>query len=97
MDENTVRESAQAHGDAVVAGNFDVAGKDLTAASGAQAPDVMKALPRGVTKAEVTSIEGGDDGMVVGIRYSNEDSATTVASTWQDVDGTPKIVNLEVL
>lgn len=96
MDENTVRESAQSHGDAVVAGDFATAGATLTAGAAAVAPAVMKALPRTLTKAEIDSVEPQGDGFVVLIRYSNDQDSAVVASTWAAVDGAAKIVGLEV-
>lgn len=97
MDESTVRNFAQEHGDAVVAGDFTTAGRTLTPESSNAAPGVMKALPRQLTKAEVESVEPQGDGFVARIRYSNDTEATVVASTWASVDGEPKIVGLEVL
>jgi hypothetical protein len=96
VDEVTLRERAQAHGDAVVAQDFATAGSDLTKESAATAGAVMQALPRGLTSAAIDTIEAEGDGFVVGIRYSNDSESKTVASTWADVDGDAKIVKLEV-
>ena len=96
MDETTVRERAAAHGQAVVDRDFGKAGSDLTGDAEAHAPDVMKQLPRPTTSAEVVGVETRDDEIVCLIRYGGADSETTVASTWRDVDGTPRIVQLAV-
>ncbi len=97
MDESTVRETAQSHGDAVVAGDFATAGAALTPESSAAAPAIMKALPRPLTKAEVDAVEPQGDGFVARIRYSGEGESVVIASTWAEVDGAAKIVSLEVL
>lgn len=96
MDETTVRERAQAHGQAVVDRDFGRAGSDLTGNAEADAPDVMKQLPRPTTSAEVVSVETRGDEIVCHILYGGEGAETTVASTWRDVDGTPRIVELAV-
>ena len=96
MDESTVRQHAEAHGNAVVAGDLKAAGSDLTPEAAAQAPGVMGKLPRPTTAAEVQKLETVGDEVVVHILYKGADSDATVVSTWADRDGRPKIVNLEV-
>jgi hypothetical protein len=96
MDETTVRERAQAHGQAVVDRDFGKAGSDLSGDAEAQAPGVMQQLPRPTTSAEVVGVEADGDDLVCLIRYAGGGSETTVASTWRDVDGTPRIVALAV-
>jgi hypothetical protein len=96
MDETTVREHAEAHGQAVVDRDFGKAGSDLSGGAEAQAPDVMRQLPRPTTSSEVVSVETRGDEVVCLIRYGGESSETMVASTWRDVDGTPRIVDLAV-
>ena len=96
MDETTVREHAEAHGQAVVDRDFGKAGGDLTGDAEAQAPDVMRQLPRPTTSCEVVSVETRGEEVVCLLRYGGEGAETTVASTWRDVDGTPRIVDLAV-
>jgi hypothetical protein len=94
MDESAVRERADAHGQAVAAGDLNRAGGDLTKEAMAEAGSVMKALPRPVTGAEIESVESAGDGYVVLIRYSGADSDVKVRSRWVDDEGTPKIAEL---
>ena len=96
MDETTVRERAEAHGQAVVDRDFGKAGGDLHGEAEAQAPGVMQQLPRPTTSAEVVGVEADGDDLVCLIRYGGDDAETTVASTWREVDGTPRIVALAV-
>jgi hypothetical protein len=97
MDENTVRDQAEAHGRATVAGDLDTAGKDLTKDAMAGAGAVMKAMPDPLTSSEVDSIEATDQGYMVKIRYAGNDSSITVRSRWVEQDGRPRIVELSVV
>lgn len=97
MDEETVRQHAEAHGQAIVAGDIKKAGSDLNQAAMQQAPNVMKALPRPATHASVESVTEKDDGYVARILYTGEDSAATVASTWVEEGGRPVISSLEIV
>jgi hypothetical protein len=96
MDESAVREHADAHGQAVAAGDLNRAGGDLTKEAMASAGSVMKSLPRPVTGAEVRSIESAGDAYIVLIRYAGDDSEVMVRSRWIDEDGTPKIAELSL-
>lgn len=96
MDEAIVKERAQKHGDAIAAGDIATAVADLTPAAQGQGPGVMKALPNPLTGATVESVEAEGDHLVVTIRYSGEEDHTDVASTWQEIEGKPMIVHLEV-
>ncbi len=94
MDETTVRESANAHAQAIVAGDLGRAGSDLSPEAMESAGTVMKQMPRPVTAAEVVSVESDGDAMVCRILYSGDESEATVASRWQERNGEPKIVLL---
>src|SRR5688500_10092330 len=97
MDESTVKQHAETHGNAVVAGDLRTAGADLTPEVASQAQAVMGKLPRPTTGAEVLKVESaGDDAVLAHILYKGADSETTVISTWADRDGRPMIVNLEI-
>jgi hypothetical protein len=97
MDESTIRDRAEAHGKATVAGDLRTAGSDLTKAAMAQAGDVMKAMPDPLEASEVTSVTADGDAFVAQIRYSGGGSETLVESRWSDEGGTPKIAALKVL
>jgi hypothetical protein len=97
MDESTVRDRAEAHGKATVAGDLRVAGADLTKEAMSQAGDVMKAMPDPLESSEVTSVQTDGAEFVAQIRYAGGGSETMVESRWADRDGTPKIVSLKVL
>lgn len=97
-DENAVRDEAERHADATVKGDFKTAGASLTETARGQAGGVMQAMPGKLTAWEIagTSIDTNGN-WLVDIRYTGESGDTLVRSTWDDVEGTPMITNLEVL
>ena len=97
MDENLVRQRAEAHGQATVAGDLKRAGSDLTPEAMAQAPGVMRSMPSPLTASEVTELATSGDECAATIRYVGESGEAIVASRWAERDGELKIVNLEVL
>ena len=97
MDTTEVRSEAERHANATVAGDFKTAGASLTETAMGQAGGVMKAMPGKLTAYEIASVTEEGDGCVADIRYTGENGNVTVRSTWAEVDGAPKITNLEVL
>ena len=96
MDEGSVRQKAEAHGEAMVAGDVNKAGGDLTKEAMAGAGAVMKEIPRQIDSAEVTDVSAAGDGFAVLIKYSGEGKDVTVRSVWIDRDGDPKIAELSL-
>jgi hypothetical protein len=97
MDEQTVREAAETHARATVERDYGTAGSYLSDDAKAVAGEVMQAMPRPLVGCEVESVEATADGFTANIRYTGDDGATTVASHWEDVDGNPTIVGLDVV
>ncbi len=97
MDESTVRESAETHAQATVERDYEVAGSYLTDDVKATVGEVMRAMPRRLTSAEIVSVDVSGSGAMCSIRYAGEEGATTVESRWEDVDGRPMIVGLDVV
>ncbi len=97
MDEATVRESAETHARATVERDYTVAGSYLTEEVTATVGEVMKAMPRSLSSGEVLDVDVSGDAATCRIRYAGDEGATTVESRWQDVDGRPMIVALEVV
>lgn len=97
MDEQTVRERAQAHGDAVVRNDLKAAGGDLSSEALKVAQDVMGQLPRPVEAAEVSEVRSDGAAVVAVIRYRGGSEAKVVESRWEERDGTPKIVDLQIV
>jgi hypothetical protein len=97
VDENTIREHAANHGKATVAGDLKTAGRDLTPEAVEQAPGVMKAMPKSLSDADITSVERDGNAYVAVIEYSGGGESTKVASRWEEREGRPRIVDLKVL
>jgi hypothetical protein len=97
MDEATVRAAAEEHANATVAKDFKTAGSTLTKEAGAQAGDVMKAMPGELTGCAIKDVSTAGDEVIVTITYRGAEGETTVESRWGEVDGRPMITNLAVL
>ncbi len=97
MDESTVRESAETHARATVERDYTVAASYLTDDVKANVGEIMKAMPRSLTSGEVLDVDVSDDAATCRIRYAGGERATTVESRWQEVDGQPRIVALDVV
>ena len=97
MDEATVREAAETHAQATVERDYGTAGSFLSKEMMAAAGDVMKQMPGRLTEAEVLTAEPAGNGFSARIRYTGNEGSTTVESLWQEVDGRPKIVALDVV
>jgi hypothetical protein len=92
MEEAPMRKIAEAHGQAVVDGDFDAVAADLVPEMRPALPEVAKLLPQPVTGADVIRLDIEDDHAIVEIRYSNDEKSLTLRSRWEDVDGRPLIV-----
>jgi hypothetical protein len=97
VDEDSIREHAANHGKATVAGDLKTAGRDLTPEAVEQAPGVMKAMPKSLSDADITSVERDGSAYVAVIEYSGGGESTKVASRWEEREGRPRIVDLKVL
>lgn len=97
MDESEVREHAEAHANAVQAGDLRRAASDLTDEAKQNAPTVMKALPRPITGTSIESVTEEEDAYVARILYNGDESKATVASRWVDQGGRPMIASLEIV
>jgi hypothetical protein len=97
MDENSVREHAEAHAQAVVQGDLGKAAADLTDEVKQSAPEVMKQLPRPATSASIEAVTAEGDEFVAHIKYSGENASATVASRWAEQSGRPMITRLDIV
>jgi hypothetical protein len=97
MDEQTVREAAETHAQATVERDYGTAGSYLSKEMMGQAGEVMQAMPKPLTASEIVSVEESGGAFTARILYSGDEGATTVDSRWEDVDGSPTIVGLEVV
>lgn len=96
MTEETVgraRAHAQAHAEAVLAGDTDALIADFAEEARPLMRVLGKALPQPVTGAEVLTVSEGADGVVAEIRYDGAEEPVVVRSTWADRDGRLRIVD----
>jgi hypothetical protein len=94
MDESIVRRRAEAHAEAVVAGDLRRAASDLAETAREGASGVMAKLPRPLVGADVVSVDQTGEEAVARIRYFGDGAETIVASRWADRGGRPMIVVL---
>ena len=97
MDEDRVRASAQAVGDALVAGNIEGAIEHLSDELKRNLGEVVAMLPLPATEATVESIERGGSSVVVVVRVVGETDEVQLQTRWKDRDGEPKIVEVSHL
>ena len=97
MDENDVRSSALAVGDALVAGNVDGAIEYLSDELQRNPGEVVAMLPLPATEATIVSIERAPSAFVVVTELVGETSDTQLQMRWKDRDGQPRIVEVSHL
>jgi hypothetical protein len=97
VDVGRVRALAEAHGRAMAEGNLRRAASDLDDAARAQSAEVMRAVPRSIDIAEVTSVEASGGNVVVRTHYAGGGAEATVEARWEERDGHPRIVDLRVV
>ncbi len=97
MDGTLVRQRAEAHSQATVAGDLKRAGSDLDKSAYGPAGVVMKQMPQDLSGCEVSEARSEGEEWVVSIRYTGATDSATVESRWAERDGVPKIVDLKVV
>jgi hypothetical protein len=97
MDEQAVREHAQAHLDALIAGDVDRALQDLSNELRSQPGELMAMLPLPLTSAEIESVEKGGSGYAAVLHLVGETDETRLQTRWKDRDGRPTIVEVSHL
>jgi len=97
MDENTVRSSVQAVGDALVAGNIDTVIGYLSAELQRNPGEIVAMLPLPATSTEIVSVEHATSAVVVVMRVVGETADDELQTRWKDRDGEPRIVEVSHL
>ena len=97
MDEDDVRASAQAVGDALVAGDVDTAIGFLSEELKRNTGEVVALLPLPATEASVVSVDHPTSTYVVVMRVVGENSEVELQTRWKDRDGSPRIVEVSHL
>jgi len=97
MDEQQVRERAEAVCAALVAGDVERMSEDVSDQLRQNLGEVVALLPLPATEATVESIEHGGAAYVVVVRLVGENEEVRVQSRWKDRDGHPTIVEMSHL
>ena len=92
MDEQAVREHAQNHIDALVAGDVDRAIQDMSRELRANLGEIMAMLPLPLTAADIESIDMTGAGYKAVLHLVGETTETRLETRWKDRDGRPTIV-----
>jgi hypothetical protein len=97
MDEQNVRQHAQAHADAVVRGDMDAVASDLVEPLRPALAQLAPLFPQPVTSADVTRLDVEAQHAVAQITYRGDDKELVIESRWEEQDGRPMIVAAEPL
>jgi len=92
MDEQSVREDAQAVCDALVAGDIDRAIESLSQELRRNLGEVLALLPLPANDATVESVDLGGASYTVVLRLAGESEEVLIQTRWKDRDGRPTIV-----
>ena len=97
MDEQAVREHAQGHLDALIAGDVGRALEDLSSQLRSQPGELMAMLPLPLTSAEVESVDKAGAGYTAVLHLVGETDETRLETRWKERDERPTIVEVSHL
>lgn len=92
MDQEAVRAHAQAHCDALVAGDVDAAAAELSEELRSNIGPLLAQLPLPLTEATVESVEQGGTAFICILRLVGESEEVRLQTRWKERDGQPTIV-----
>jgi hypothetical protein len=92
MDQQAVRDRAQAQCEALLAGEIDRAAEDLSQELHSNMGSFVTLLPLPLTEATVESVEPGGKGYVAVLRLVGESETVMLQTRWKDRDGKPTMV-----
>jgi hypothetical protein len=92
MDEQAVREHAQAYADALLAGDIGKAAEEMSRELQHSLGPIVSMLPMPMTEASIESIESTPTGYKVILHQVGEGDTLRLETRWKDRDGRPTIV-----
>lgn len=92
MDEQAVREHAQAHCDALLAGDIGKAAEEMSPQLRSNLGPIVAMLPMPLTEATVESVHMGGSGWLVVLHLVGEHETVRLETRWKDRDGRPTMV-----
>ena len=97
MEEQDVRERAEALCAALVAGDVGRATEDFSKELRENLGEVLVLLPLPATEATIESVDGGGSGFVVVLRLVGETEEVLIQTRWKERDGRPTLIELSHL
>ena len=97
IDEQAVREHAQGHLDALIAGDVDRALQDLSKELRSQPGELMAMLPLPLRSGEIESVEMAGSSYTAVLHLVGETDETRLQTRWKDRDDQPTIVEVSHL
>jgi hypothetical protein len=92
IDDDVIREHAQALCDALVAGDMDLVTADFSPELRKNLGEVLALLPLPSTEAAVQSVDHRGSGFDAVLRLVGESEEVLVQTRWKDRDGRPTVV-----
>jgi hypothetical protein len=92
MDEQAVREHAQATCDALLAGDIGKAAEQMSKELRSSLGPIVAMLPMPMTEASIESIESTPTGYKAVLHLVGEGDTLRLETRWKDRDGQPTIV-----
>jgi hypothetical protein len=92
MDEQAVRQPAQAYCDALLAGDIGKAAEQMSKELRSNLGPIVAMLPMPITEATVESVEMARTGYLAVVRLVGEGDPLRLETRWKDRDGRPTIV-----
>jgi hypothetical protein len=92
MDQDAVRERAQALCEALVAGDIERATADFSTELRRNLGEVIALLPLPASAAVVESVDHTGSGYTVVLRVTGETDEAQIQTRWKDRDGRPTVV-----
>jgi hypothetical protein len=92
MDEQSVREHAQAHCDALLSGDIGLAAKEMSRELQSSLGPFVAMLPLPLTAASVESVEMAGKAYRAVLNLVGDSGTIRLETRWKDRDGRPTIV-----
>jgi hypothetical protein len=92
MDEQAVRERAQAFCDALIAGDIDRATGDFSSELRRNLGEVIALLPLPSSAASIDSVDHSGAGYNVVLRLVGESEEVMIQTRWKERDGQPTVI-----
>jgi len=92
MDEQAVREHAQAQADALLAGDIGKASEEMSPQLRQNLGPIVAMLPMPLTEATVESVAATPTGFLAVIELVGDEGSIRLATRWKERDGRPTMV-----